>query len=244
MTTSSAVRATHSPPIRLQSTGFLLMAGGAFAVIGNLLHPRFRGEDVDVYSRIASSTRFEVADVIILVSLLLVALGFVGLADEAGQRWQGQLGRLATVVGATVALTQMAVELFGLRQQARTFAHAAQGDQVGAFWSTVSVDKLNSALFALWVMVLLGFAPIALAYSAFSARTVSRSLGLVGMAGGACCVCIGMFDLLTSDQSSADVPFVVGSLLVTGWILVSGFTRSLQRVSLRETDTMAGSHHV
>ena len=218
-----------SSAISLRTTGALLVAGGGLAVIGNLLHPRFRGADVDVYRHIATSSRFTVADVVILAALLLVTLGFYGLVDSIDDRGvAGRLATLATVTGGTIALAQTAVELFALRQQARIFADAGPSDQVGAFWSAVSLDKLNSALFALWVVLLLGLAAFALAYAGLISRRQPRAVALLGLVGAAGCIGIGMYDLLASDQSNVDVPFVIASLLVTGWILVTGCALSLQ----------------
>ena len=205
-------------------TGLILIAAGVLALAGNLLHPRFGGNDVEVYRHLANSTRLVFADALLLPALVLLTIGLVGLAEmlQAASPL-AEIGRLLALVGGTIALSQTAVEMYGMRQQARVFAGASPSDQVGAFWSTSSLDRLSSALLATWIVLLLGVTPALLAWVALAARRTPRWLGLLGCAAGAICAGVGVFDLFRGDHSAADIPFLAGSLLLTAWVVGSGW---------------------
>ena len=205
-------------------TAALALAGGVLALVGNGLAPRFSGDEVATYRDIANSTRFEVAGVIILFALLLVTAAFVGIArviSNDGQSEAANYGRVAAIVGGALALGYVGIQLYGYRQQARVFAGADSANVVSAFWATNALDHLTGALFATWTIVLLGVSPILLGASQLRAGRTSR-LGYVAVLGGLVCVVVGVASLLTSDQSSYDIPFAIGSVVVTIWLLATG----------------------
>jgi hypothetical protein len=47
-------------------------------------------------------------------------------------------------------------------------------------------------------------------------------LGFAGLVGGATCFVVGVGELLASDQSTYDVPFAIGSVIVTIWLIAVG----------------------
>ena len=205
-------------------TGLLAMTGAIVALIGNAIAPRLNGDDVAVYHRIARSGRFEMAGVIVLVAIVLVIAAFAGISRTAPVNVQGQLAdyaRLAVVVGGAVAVVQVAVELYGYRQQALAFHRANSFNVVGAFWATNALDHVNSALMATWTLVFLGLAPILLGTAQLRARFSGR-LGLAAVVGGVVCAVVGFAELLKTDQSTFDIPFAIGSVIVTLWLLGTG----------------------
>ena len=202
--------------------GVLLLCAGTLALAGNLLHPRYSGADVAIYRQIAGSSMFVVADLLLLPALVLGTIGLAGLARRGSGSF-GDVARVTAIVGGALAIAQTGVELQALRQQARTFAAAASLDRVGAFWSTNSLDRLNGALTASWIVLLLGVTPLLLALIQLTARTAPGGVALVGGAGGVICAGVGVINLLSQDQGHADVTFLVGSLLTTTWILTTGY---------------------
>lgn len=210
--------------------GMLLIAAGVLALAGNLLHPRFDGDDVTVYRQIAHSTRYPAADVVLLMAFLFLTAGLAtlitGLVTRSGRPRPilAELARLAIIVGGTLAIAQTTVELTGLRQQARTFAQAPVTNNADAFWATNSLDSLNNALSATWTLILIGVAPVLIVLSCRRlAAKYPLPLAVVGVVGGIVCGGVAVYNLLSSENSNADIPFLIGSLLVTAWVLVTGW---------------------
>ena len=209
----------------LRVGGGAAVVGAALALVGNLLHPRYDAPDDEIYRRIAGSDRFRVADFILFAALILLVAGTIAIARSMRDGVGGLLseyGRLATVVGGTIAIAQFGVETYGLRQQAAVFAGASAQDTVGAFWATNAIDRLNSALFDTWTIVFLGLAPLLLGVAMLRTRRFPAWLGVLGALGGAVCVVVGCINLARDDQTTTQVPFLIGSLLVTAWLLGAG----------------------
>lgn len=205
-------------------TAGLAISGAVVALVGNALAPRINGDDVVVYHKVAGSDRFALAAVIVLAALILVTAAFVGISRRLAGNARSELldyARVAAIVGGAIGLMQTAVELYGYRQQAKAFDGANSHNVVSAFWATNALDHVNSAMFASWTIVLLGIAPVLLGIAQLRARTASR-LGLAAIVGGAVCFVVGIAQLLTADQSTYDVPFAIGSVIVTIWLLVTG----------------------
>lgn len=220
-------------------TAALAIGGGVVALVGNALAPRFNDNDVVVYHKVANSSRFAVAGVIVLVAVMLVTAAFVGISrsDRLATSELAYYGRLAAVIGGSIAILQVGVELYGYRQQARAFAGADPSNVVSAFWATNALDHANTALFATWTITLLGVVPLLLGTAQLRSAETGR-LGVAGITGGIVCVGVGLGSLLTSDSSTYDVPFAIGSVIVTVWLLVTGFVlwRRSDAVEIDVTD--------
>jgi hypothetical protein len=204
-------------------TAALAFGGGILALVGNGLAPRYSGDDVQTYRHIANSTRWAASDVIILLALLLVTAAFVGIARTItnGQSELGNYGRMTSLVGGAIALTNVGIELYAYRQQAKAFSGANATNIVSAFWATNALDHVSAALFATWTIVLLGIAPVLLGLGQVRARFGAR-LGYGAIVGGLVCVVVGIGSLLKQDQSTFDIPFAIGSVIVTIWLLATG----------------------
>jgi hypothetical protein len=207
-----------------RTTAALAIVGGSLALVGNLIAPRFNSDDVIVYRQVAASSRFSAAGVIVLGAVILVTAAFAALT----RRFQAttmpelaNLGRAAALVGGTIAVMQTGFELYAYKQQAAAFAGANSHNVVPAFWAANALDHTSSAMFATWTLVLLGITPILIGVTQVrDARR--RALGVAALAGGAVCVVVGFGSLLRDDQSVYDVPFLIGSLIVTLWLIASG----------------------
>lgn len=208
-----------------RGTAALALSGGVVALVGNLLAPRFNADNVEVYRKVAHSTRFTVADVIVLAALLLVTAAFVGISHLGPRTPSAQLrslGRLATVTGGAIAVLETGVALYAYRQQAISFADANGPQQVYAFWATNAVDHVMTAMFSVWTLLLLGLAPLLLGAAQLRERSVNAVIAALGVVGGLVCAVVGVAELLTDTPSDFDIPFLVGSLLVTAWLLATG----------------------
>jgi len=209
----------------LRVGGAAAVAGAVLALIGNLMHPRYDGPDVDVYRSIASSDRFRVADFVLVAALILLVAGtttFARSLHSGGGVVLSEYGRVATLVGGTIAIAQFGVETYGLKQQAAVFAGSDEANVQGAFWATNAVERLNTALFNTWTIVFLGVAPLLLGLAVLRMRRFPGWLGVVGAVGGLVCLAIGCVNLAREDQTSTQTPFLIGSLLVTAWFFCAG----------------------
>lgn len=206
--------------------GGAAVLGGVLALVGNLLHPRYANtSDVARFSQIATSNRYAVADALLVFALIGVVVGVYSIAAvvrEDSDSAAARLGGVVAAVGGAMAISQFAVEEYGLRQSARTFVSATRLDQRAAFFAAVGVDKLNSALFAGWTIVLLGVAPLLIGIAILRANRLPNWQGGIAVLGGGICAVAGTVDLLKADQSSMDLVFLVGSLLVTAWVIAGG----------------------
>lgn len=229
LTTTSATNSTTSSPSasagRAHFVGITLIAASVLALIGNLLHPRWSDDDVTAYRQMAQSTRMPTADIVLLGAFLLMTVGLVALVDGlSGDSPMKQAGRLAALLGGSIAITQVCVESYALHQEARGFASIPSGgNNVAPFWATNAIDHINSALFAAWGLILLGFAPILITLALRKVASCPMSLTVVGILGGAICVGVGIFELLHENQGDANIPFLIGSLLVTAWLVGCGW---------------------
>jgi hypothetical protein len=203
----------------LRAGGAAAVVGGVLGLVGNLLHPRYgHVADVDIYSRIAVSDRFRIADFLIIIALLLTMAGFVAVARALSGGRGAMLARLgadAALVGGAIAIASIALDLYAFKQ-------AAPADRVGAFWATNAIDKINTGALGAWTIVFLGVAPLLIGAAALAARRGPAWVGLTGTVGGALCLVVGFIDLSRQDQTPTQIPFLVGSLLVTAWIITAG----------------------
>lgn len=202
------------------------VGGGVVALVGNLLAPRFdQNDDVAVYRAVAASDRLAPAGLVLLLAFLLTTIGIFAIAASLrGGRGNDAawLGAAAVGAGGVIALAQNSLELFGYRQMARVFTAADGQNQQGAFWATSALDKANSSLFSTWTLLLLGLAPLLISIAMLQTRAFPAWLAGVGIVGGLVCAFVAIANLVREDQTALNLVFLIGSLLVTVWLIASG----------------------
>lgn len=210
-------------------TGGLLVSGGLLAVLGNLLHPRFTQDNRDeLYRAVNLSDRLLVADLVLIPAILLVTAGLVELGHLLGRRGAPALGRLArtaAVAGGAVAVLQFVVEGYAFKQAAHIFALTLTDEQnkIGAFYSTAAVERINTAMFSTWTMILLGVTPLLLVAAMWLTRSFPSWLSIAGGVGAVVCLLTALINIAREDQSTLLLlVFLVGSLLVTCWVIATG----------------------
>lgn len=230
---------TSGPSTSIRIGGGFAIAGGVLALAGNALAPRFnQDQDVDVYEAVARSGRLVPANLILITAVVLVAAGLwtVATTMRAGRGAElARLGAGAAVVGGSIAVVELSVETYAYRQLARSFLSADAADRRGAFWATASLDHLNAALFSTWTLVFLGLAPLLIAGAMARSRAFAAWIVITGLVGGALCSAVAVVDLVREDQTSLAPLFVVGSVLVTAWVIAAG--TSLLRVARTTVST-------
>ncbi|MDQ1373021.1 MAG: hypothetical protein QOJ09_359 [Actinomycetota bacterium] len=208
--------------------GAAAVVGGILALVGNLLAPRWTNiNDVDRYRKIADSGIWRADGIILVFAIILITAGTVAVArslEGGGVDGLAVFGRLAAVVGASLALLDFGVTTYAIKEQATAFAGATGAQQVPAFWATNGLDHFLTALFNTWSIVLLGVAPLLLGLAVLRTRRYPTWLGWAAVVGGIVCAGTGTVGLLRSDQDPLVIPFVIGSVLVTIWGLGAGWS--------------------
>ena len=209
-------------------TGMLLVCGGVFALVGNLLHPRFdQDNQVDVYRAVdIKSDRLLLADLVLIVATLLIAAGLLETArllSLSRPTLAARLGAVVVASGGAIAIVQYVVEGYALRQAAHIFAISDFRNRVGAFWATSAVDRINTALFSAWTLLLLGAAPLLLAAAMWTSTNYPKWVSAVGAVGGVACVVTAIVNTGREDQSTLALLFLGGSVLVTVWVILTGW---------------------
>lgn len=201
------------------------VSGGVLAVFGNLLHPRYDLDNPELYRQVAVSDRFLVADLLILLALFLFVAGLAAVARSLGHgpgSTAAWYARIAVLVGGTMAIAQTALELAAFKPAAENFASIDDQNQVGAFWATNAIDRINLGLFDVWTLVLLGLAPVLLGVAGWMSQARPRWLSGMALVGGCLAVVIATANLLQSDQGVLESAFLAASLLITAWIICEG----------------------
>jgi hypothetical protein len=201
--------------------GTLAVLGGVLAGVGNLLHPRFTGTDIDNYRKVAESDLYTPANLVIVAAIILTAAGFVAIAQTMTGTL-AQYGGMAAGVGAAIALAQTGLETFGLKQASLAMTTAGSADREGAFWAANAIDRVNVGLFNTWTIVFLGLAPLLIGWAMLASRRAGSVVGWLGVIGGAGCVLVGFIGLAITDQDSLTGPFFGTSLVATLFILAAG----------------------
>jgi hypothetical protein len=93
-------------------------------------------------------------------------------------------------------------------------------------------------LFDVWIIMLLGAAPVLLGLAMLLSRRYGPWTPLIGMIGGGICLGVGFVNLVQTDQTATNTAFWVGSLLVTVWLLAAGV--ELWREGQKAQPTHAG----
>jgi hypothetical protein len=229
-------------------SGGLLVAGGVWALVGNVLHPRFDQQNqAAVYRAVhIQSDRLLFADLLLILATLLITAGLLELARALSRRHASALARIggaAVAIGGGIAVVQYVVEAYGLRQGAHLFAIVDYRNQMGAFWATSAVDWINTALFSAWTLLLLGCAPLLLAPAMWNSSSYPKWVTVVGVVGGIGCLFTAVVNISREDQTTLQLLFFVASILVTLWVILTGWFELLRSRDARATDSRAAESY-
>lgn len=206
----------------------MAVIGGVLALVGNVLHPRWSDiDDVELYTKIADSGIWNADHLILVVALIFTTAGIVAVArslEDGEGDTLARYGLLATVVGGAIAIGNISIDGYAMRAAAENFADAIPQDRNAAFWAVNAIDNVSSAMFSVWTLVLLGVSPFLLGLAAIRSGRIASWLGGAAVLGGVVSAGVGLAGLADVDGDSLLIPFLVGSLLVTVWVLGAGWT--------------------
>jgi hypothetical protein len=102
--------------------GAAAVVGGILALVGNLLAPRWTNiDDVERYRKVADSGVWRIDALILVFAIVFVTAGTVAIAksmEGGGVDALAVFGRVAAIVGASLALLDFGLTAFAVKEQA------------------------------------------------------------------------------------------------------------------------------
>ena len=230
---AAAQGAATSPPAASPGRGhpiqgWILIGSAALAVAGNVLHPRAPADGVESYRLIAGSVAWPIATALIGIALIGLVLGgqMACRAARAGAD-PGCAAALdaagwALVVGGTIGIAQQGVDGIGLPRQAVAFIEADPEWNAFPYWSTDAVAAVNSSLAVVWYLLVLGAVPVLLAGAYRGPHAPGRIVRAGTVVAGVVTAATVVVITVAGPSGVADMVFLAGSLVVTGWFVAVG----------------------
>lgn len=208
--------------------GWILIGSAVLAVTGNVLHPRSSGDAVEDYRMIAGSITWPVATLLIGIALVGLVIGLVPICRSA--RRETTAGRAAMLdaagwallVGGTIGVAQQGVDGVGLPRQAAAFAAVDPEWNAFPYWSTDAVAAVNSSLAVVWYLLVLGAVPVLLAVAYRGPHAPGRIVRAGTVVAGVVTAATVVVITVAGPSGVADMVFLAGSLVVTGWFVAVG----------------------
>lgn len=207
------------------------MLGGLLGGMGNGLHPHLMepSHSLRVFMQTAAENDiWAFTHISIVWAFVLLLCGFIALARsiEGGELPEtlAALGRVAAIVGCSVALVSMGVDGFAFKYVADTWAAAAPADQEMMFRLWEVTYAINFGMFSLWIAFYLGVTFILFGLAVAFGRTYPRWLGWIAVTGGAGSVFVGMVQLAMGPSVLVtSILFTLVASIDATWMFVMGF---------------------
>jgi hypothetical protein len=209
------------------STSLLLLVGGVLAAIGNALHPHAPTTDrAATIVAIATDGAWVWIHLAIILGVLLIVGGLVGLSPELVGRVAepfARLGVAAALVGGAVVTVSTAVDGFGMKALADGVASGPSSEAAGRLRAAVAIAEADFGVWSIGMLVLFGAAFGCFAIAIATSRRFPAWNGLLAALGAAGAAVAALDQIAVGGESqTAETLFLVGSVLLTVWVLVTG----------------------
>jgi hypothetical protein len=208
-------------------TAALLLTGGLLALVGNALHPHAPGSDPAAsIAALATDATWPWIHLAIVGGILLIIGGLVLFA-----RWLvGSLGeplaRLAVaalLIGGAVVTVSTSVDGFGMKALAIATQAAPATETAAALRAAIAVDTMDFGIWSMGMLILFGAGFGCFAFALAASRLLPLWYAALAAAGA---LLSGMAAVLQiaegAETQEAETLFLVGSILLTAWVLVLG----------------------
>lgn len=205
----------------------LLLVGGLLALAGNALHPHAPDPDpAATIAALATDAAWPWIHLAIMGGILLIIGGLAVLARELTTGPAEPLARIAVValvIGGAVVTVSTSVDGFGLKALALAAEAAPASEAASAIRAAMAADAMGFGIWSMGMLVLFGagFGCFALALAA--GRLLPLWYAALALAGA---LLSGMAAVLQiaegGETQAAETIFLVGSMLLTAWVLVLG----------------------
>jgi hypothetical protein len=225
--------------------GALLLIGGVLALVGNALHPHTADTDpAATISALANDAAWPWIHLAIMGGILLIIGGLVIVARELIGGMAEPLARLAVaalLIGGAVVVVSTSVDGFGMQALAIAAQAAPAAERTNAIRTAIAVDTMDFGIWSMGMLVLFGagFGCFALALAA--SHLLPLWYAALALAGA---LLSGMAATLQiaegGETQAAETIFLVGSMLLTAWVIVLG-VRSLRGLPTSVTTAAVGA---
>jgi uncharacterized membrane protein len=196
------------------------------ALIGDIMSPStLSTETTPFFANPIWANQWRIADALILVAILVLLAGVILLVDRLRSGVSTELAAIATVTiytGGAIAITQTAIHLEALRNQAEQWFRVRHGTEaVAAFYGAAAIQSINDALGHIWSILLLGILPIAVGLMLLQARRAKPAHAYAGVIAGIAGL-LGPTLALGNLHDTSNTIFTIGQLLVIAWLMALG----------------------
>lgn len=219
---------TQPPPlVRQRMSGAMFIAGAVIGAVGNALHPHTADPDAAAtVQAITQNGAWVGIHLAIIVAVLLIIGGLVGLAEQLKGTAGGPLARLgltAALLGGAVVTVSSAIDGFGMKALAVSWAGAPPAD---AAWALRIATAVKDAGFGIWSIGMLVF--FGAAFACFGGAVIASKrfpgwfgwIAVVGAGGSAFAALLQI--AVTGEVQAAETIFLLSSVLLTLWALALG----------------------
>ncbi len=198
------------------------MVGALGIFVGNFFHPFPPPEPAGALRLIADEATWPAMHYPTMFFALSILVGLVALADSTTGEPAASLsriGRTVAQVAVSVMLVGVAIDGFGFRSLARSWAGAGPTEQAMIVEAAHAVILAETGILHTWVTFFLGVTFILYGAAVAAGRAYPRTLGWLGIAGGTGCLASGAAGFL---QLPVVIPFPVFGTLVLLWTFAMG----------------------
>lgn len=212
---------------RQKLSASLLLTGGLLALVGNALHPHAPdGDPAATIAALAADATWPWIHLAIMGGILLIIGGLVLFARGLVGSLAEPLARLATtalLIGGAVVTVSTSVDGFGMKALAVAAQTAPATETTAALRTAIAVDTMDFGIWSLGMLILFGagFGCFALALAA--SRLLPLWYAALAAAGALLSALAAVLQIAEGGETqAAETLFLVGSMLLTAWVLILG----------------------
>ena len=180
-------------------TAALLLTGGLLALVGNALHPH--APDSDPAATIAA------------------------LATDATWPWIHLVivGGILLIIGGAVVTISTSVDGFGMKALAVATQVAPAPETAAALRAAIAVDTMDFGIWSMGMLILFGAGFGCFAFALAASRLLPLWYAALAAAGAILSGMTAMLQIAAGGETQeAETLFLVGSILLTAWVLLLG----------------------
>lgn len=208
-------------------TAALLLTGGLLALVGNALHPHAPDSDPAAsIAALATDATWPWIHLAIVGGILLIIGGLVLFARWLVGSLAEPLARLAVaalLIGGAVVTVSTSVDGFGMKALAVAVQAAPATETAAALRAAIAVDTMDFGIWSMGMLILFGAGFGCFAFALAASRLLPLWYAALAAAGA---LLSGMAALVQiavgAETQDAETMFLVGSILLTAWVLALG----------------------
>jgi hypothetical protein len=208
-------------------TAALLLTGGLLALVGNALHPHAPDSDpAATIAALATDATWPWIHLAIVGGILLIIGGLVLFARLLVGSLAEPLARLAVaalLIGGAVVTVSTSVDGFGMKALAVATQAAPATETAASLRAAIAVDTMDFGIWSMGMLILFGAGFGCFAFALAASRRLSLWYAALAGAGAILSGVAAVLQIAEGGETKeAETLFLVGSMLLTAWVLVLG----------------------